>query len=67
MEANQSLTLSQKLQTSQTVSISLDAGLQIVAFDTYDETPSLKDKTRISRKKLATPPRDFNVNLENRY
>ena len=45
-------------------SISSDAGLQIVAFDTYDETPSLKDRTRISRKKLATPSRDFNVNLE---
>ena len=45
-------------------SISSDAGLQIVAFDTYDETPSLKDRTRTSRKKLATPPRDFNVNLE---
>ena len=45
-------------------SISSDAGLQIVAFDTYDETPSLKDRTRISHKKLATPPRNFNVNLE---
>ena len=44
-------------------SISSDAGLQIVAFDTYSDTPSLKEKTRISRKKLATPPRDFNVNL----
>ena len=45
-------------------SISSDAGLQIVVFDTCDETPSLKDKTRISRKQLATPPPDFNVNLE---
>ena len=44
--------------------ISLNAGLQIVVFDTYSETSSLKDKTRISRKKLSTPPRDFNVNLE---
>ena len=44
--------------------ISLNAGLQIIAFDTYSETPSLKDRTRISRKKLSTPPRDFNVTLE---
>ena len=34
-------------------SISSDAVLQIVAFDTYSDTPSLKDKTRISRKKTC--------------
>ena len=44
--------------------ISLNAGLQIVEFDTYSETSSLKDKNRISRKNSSTPPRDFNVNLE---
>ena len=44
--------------------ISLNAGLQIVVFDTYSETSSLKDKTRISRKKLSTHPHDFNANLE---
>ena len=44
--------------------ISLNVGLQIVVFDTYSATSSLKDKTRISHKKCSTPPRDFNVNPE---
>ena len=44
--------------------ISSNAGLQIIAFDTYSETPSLKDRTRNHAKKLSTPPRDFNVTLE---
>ena len=33
--------------------ISLNAGLQIIAFDTYSETPSLKDKTRMSAKSFG--------------
>ena len=44
-------------------SIFSEARLQIVAIDTYDENTSLKDRAPISHKKLATPLRDFNVNL----
>ena len=41
-----------------------NAMLQTVVFDTYSAEPSLKDKTRISRKKHSLPPRDFNISLE---
>ena len=44
--------------------ISSNAMLQTVVFDTYSAEPSLKDKTRISRKKRSLPPRDFNISLE---
>ena len=55
-----------KICPTNSFAISSDAGLQIVAFDTYSDTPSLKYKTRISRKKLATLPHNFNVNLESK-
>ena len=41
--------------------ISSNAMLQTVVFDTYSAEPTLKDKTRISRKKRSIPPRDFNI------
>ena len=44
--------------------ISLNARLQTVVFDTYSAEPSLKDKTRISRKKRSLSPRDFNISSE---
>ena len=44
--------------------ISSNAMLQTVVFDTYSAEPSLKDKTRISRKKRSLPPRDFNISLK---
>ena len=44
--------------------ISSNAMLRMVVFDTYNTVPSLKDSTRISRKKISIPPRDFNVCLE---
>ena len=37
---------------------------ETLVFDTYSAEPSLKDKTRISRKKRSLPPRDFNISLE---
>ena len=44
--------------------ISSNAMLQTVVFDTYSAEPSLKDKTRISRKKRSLPPCNFNISLE---
>ena len=44
--------------------ISSNAQIRIVAFDTYSESPSLKDSTCISQKKRSIPPRHFNIFLE---
>ena len=41
--------------------ISSNAMLQTVVFDTYSAEPSLKDRTRNSRKKHSLPSRDFLV------
>lgn len=43
--------------------VPLNTGLQIIAL-TYTIKHLHKDRTRIPRKKLSTPPRDFNVTLE---
>ena len=44
--------------------ISSNTMLQTVVFDTYSAEPSLKDRTRISRKKHSIPPHDFKISLE---
>jgi hypothetical protein len=41
------------------------ANVKVIVFDTYDTTQSLKEKTRISRKKQRpVPPRNFIISLE---
>ena len=44
--------------------ISSNAQIRIVSFDTYRESSSLKDSTRIARKKRSIPPRHFSICLE---
>ena len=45
--------------------ITVHANVKVIVFDTYDTTQSLKDKTRISRKKQRpVPPRNFIISLE---
>ena len=46
-------------------SITVHANVKVIVFDTYDTSQSLKDKTRISRKKQRpVPPRNFIISLE---
>ena len=44
--------------------LSSNVMLKTLVFNTYSAEPSLKDKTRISRKKRLLPPRDLNISLE---
>ena len=43
--------------------ISSNAQIRIVSFDTHTESSSLKDSTRIARKKLSIPPPHFKALL----
>ena len=46
-------------------STTVHANVKVIVFDTYDTTQSLKDKTRISRKKQKpVPPWNFIILLE---
>ena len=47
--------------------ISSNAQIRIVAFDTYSESPSLKDSTRISRKKTLDSSSRFQYMFRNKH
>ena len=47
--------------------ISSNAQIRIVAFDTYSESPSLKDSTHISRKKMLDSSSRFQYMFRNKH